>query len=100
MRVVDGLRNEIRDLPRGAVREIPDVVFILAGYSWRQKRFRIYLVKWDKNANAVADATTPLVAFAGDEVGKARKRLFALLRSKGKLPLRSLDFNHSKSFAT
>src|SRR5262245_7061571 len=49
IRVINEMRLSMHDPPRrneGEVGEPPDVAFILAGYSWRVRQFRIWLLRF------------------------------------------------------
>jgi hypothetical protein len=101
VRVFDHLWSHISDLPKG--KEAPDPAnasFIFGGYSWRKKRFAIWLLHFDKHLGkfTVGPATrwrqgnyAKQIMFAGDYITEAKARLAALLRERDKLTTGGFD---------
>jgi hypothetical protein len=101
LRVFNHLRNFISDLPRGqTVPDPPRVQFVFGGYSWRKKRFAIWLLHYESHlkkftfrpaSNWRGGTGNKKIMFAGDYVDDAKRRLVALLRSRGKLTTKGFD---------
>ena len=101
LRVFNYLRKFISDLPHG--QEAPDpprVEFIFGGYSWRKKKFAIWLPHYDSHLKQFTfrPASTwrggtgnKQIMFAGDYIDEAKERLVAILRSRGKLTTMGFD---------
>ncbi len=93
LKVFERMRLEIHDLPRPDGEEAPDTLFLLAGFSWREHKFKIWKLLYDpaidsftyqphRRWNAAGDK---LIALVGDEVKEAKRRLVVLLRARGRL---------------
>jgi hypothetical protein len=101
LRVFNHLRTLISDLPRGAkVPEPPKANFIFGGYSWRKKKFALWLLHYDAHLRKFTfrPASTwrggtggKLILLAGDYIEEAKKRLVELLRMRGKLTTQGFD---------
>ena len=102
LRIFNGMQNWIHDLPANqSVPEEPAVLFILAGYSWKVRQFRIWTLHFDriskkfqfKSATWHKGRTkgTKYFMFEGDHVVEARARLYKLLRERKKLTTGGLD---------
>lgn len=104
IRVINKARSSISNLPRGSTEPVvADAIFMLSGYSWRQKRFRVWTLHYDHARTGFTfRPTSPWrgqsghskeVAFVGDEnvVQAAKAQLLATLRAKGKLQTGGLD---------
>ena len=98
IRVFNRSISFISHLPVG--QEFPDepgAIFMLAGYSWRQKKFRIWKLFFDSNLKRFTFRPTTawtgegqeekLITFVGDQevVTEARKLLVEYLRKNGRL---------------
>lgn len=101
LRVFNHLRTFITDLPHGQkFPDPPGAEFIFAGYSWRKRKFAIWLLHYDSNLNRFTfrPASTwrggtgnKQIMFAGDYIEDAKKRLVEVLRSRGKLTTQGFD---------
>lgn len=82
----------------------PEAVFLFSGYSWKEKKFKIWTLHFDSNIGRFTfRPTTPwggqsqgahkLAAFVGDEdaVAEAKRRLVTLLKDRGKIDVGSFD---------
>jgi len=91
------MRLSIHDLPVNvASPESPETFFILAGYSWAKKDFRIWTIKFDEKSGQFIHVKAPTIkgtpiAVAGDDVGEIRKRIFDLMESRGKKKGEGMD---------
>lgn len=99
VRVLNYSRQFISNLPAGETEPTPpEVGFMFCGYSWREKRFRIWQLHYDGNIGqftfravmpwrAQAGKLAREIGFVGDgpAVAKARSMLVDLLRAQGKL---------------
>ena len=98
IRVFNDSRRFITRLPRGQTcPDPPEAIFMLAGYSWRQKRFRIWRLVYHPDIDRYTfHAGRPeryAIAFVGDQeaIAEANRRLNILLREKGKSDLDELN---------
>ena len=104
LRIFNWSRKFISKPPVGQNIPSPDATFILAGYSWRSKQFRIWKLHFDLEINKYTFRPThpwqgqegdeaKLIAFVGDEeaVQQAKKRLVEKLRGKKRLKCGGLD---------
>lgn len=104
IRVINKARSSVTNLPRGHTGPtIADASFMLSGYSWRKKRFRVWTLHHQKKpAGFTFRPTSPWrgqdglekeIAFVGDDevVKVAKEELVRLLRTKGKLTDGGLD---------
>lgn len=78
VRIFNGMRQQV-----SLETEKPDVKFILAGYSWKKKAFRIYTMVFCDGKFQIRRESK--CVFIGDEVPCAKKRLKTLLLSRGKI---------------
>ncbi len=95
LNLMNGMRRHIHDLPAGQEQpDVPETVFIFAGYSWKQQNFLIWLLHYDVSIGRFTfrpSAPWPgqqelrMIAFAGDRVHEAKDRLIALLRERDKV---------------
>ena len=98
LRVFNRSREFISRFPSDRNSPDPaDATFILAGYSWRSKQFRIWKLHFDVNIQKYTFRPThpwlgqegepKLIAFVGDEeaVSEARKQLITKLRINKRL---------------
>ncbi len=101
LKVLNQMHSQIHDLPKGEEVDSPEVLFMLAGYSWRLNDFRIwqYYFRPKDRMFLVRSASphrkrtggTKYFHCVGDHVGEARKRLYKLLQSRGRLTTGGLD---------
>ncbi len=101
LRVFNHLRDFISDLPRGQIMpDPPEAEFIFGGYSWRRKKFAIWLLHYDGNIKRFTfrrastwrgGAGNKAIIFAGDYVEEAKERLVSLLRTRGTLTTKGFD---------
>jgi hypothetical protein len=118
--VINEMRRNMHDPPRRArvqAAEEPDVAFILAGYSWRLRQFRIGLLRFSARVERFHFTSPPgapapvgagnegggrndgagrrgrYIQFAGEraDVRHARQRLHQILRDKNTLATGRLD---------
>jgi hypothetical protein len=98
LRVFNRSREFISKLPsRQIIPDPADATFILAGYSWRSKQFRIWKLHYDLSIQKYTFRPThpwlgqegepKVIAFVGDEdvVTEARKQLVTKLRANKRL---------------
>lgn len=101
LRVFDHRRTYMSDLPNGQANPGPaGAQFIFGGYSWRKKRFAIWLLRFDAHLGKFAfrPATrwrqgnlAKQIMFAGDYIPEAKARLVTLLRTRMKLTSGGFD---------
>jgi hypothetical protein len=99
------MREFITSLPRGQARPSPaQAIFILAGYSWREKDFRIWRLFYDGHLESFtfkpisfwrlpSGTSEKKIGFVGDEepVKRAKALLVSKLKEKGRLKQGGLD---------
>lgn len=95
LRVFNGMLSEVSDLPKFTKRISPNAIFLLAGYSWSENRFRIWTLHFDEEIGRFTfRPASPwrgqanrgkVLALVGDDLDLARERLVDLLRSRQKL---------------
>lgn len=106
VRIFSHLHKLISDLPKGqAQADEPDTRFILAGYSWKKKRFVVWTIRYESYLHRFT--FSPLtqkpnsglthIGMTGDYVSDAKALLARKLKEKGKLKGKelvdeSLDF--------
>jgi len=80
---------------------IPDAEFILGGYSWKQSKFLIWTIHFDKHINSFTFRPAKYwrgvqgsrkVMLIGNYVDVAKKQLINLLRDRKKLDVGNLDY--------
>ena len=105
LRVFNFQRSFIGNLPHGqCAPDEPAAIFLLSGYSWREKRFRVWTLHYDANIQKFtfrpsmpwrgqANSEQKIIGFVGDDeaVKEAKIRLVDLLRLKQKLQSGGLD---------
>ncbi|MEZ4722977.1 MAG: hypothetical protein R2813_13970 [Flavobacteriales bacterium] len=97
LRLITKMRQYIHDLPSNLQRpEAPETFFIFAGYSWASQAFKIWIIKYDKFSDQFIHETPKtimknLIAITGDDVKEIRKRIYALMESRGKKPGDGMD---------
>lgn len=98
VRVFNHSRTFISNLPTGQDRpEPPGAIFMLAGFSWRAKAFKIWTLYFDHNSRSFTfrpagswagpGQEDKIIAFVGDRdaIIEAKRRLVERLRSTGRL---------------
>lgn len=91
LRLMTKMRNYIHDLPSNLSKpEAPETFFILAGYSWAEESFKIWILKYDKHRDQFIYETPRTImrnkiAVAGDDKGKIRHRIHTLMKERGKV---------------
>lgn len=105
IRMFNHSRSFISGLPRGQkLADDPDAKFMLSGYSWKAKAFRVWTLHYDGSISgftfrpAAEWSNQPfgshkMIAYVGDEavIEAAKTNLVALLRERGKLTSGSFD---------
>jgi hypothetical protein len=101
LRVMNGMRNQMRELPSDPDQVGEDFTFfILAGYSWRDADFAIWTLHFDRSIDAFTFRPATiwggveghrLIAIVGDRVAEAKARLAHIMRSSGKLTSGGFD---------
>lgn len=98
------VQHEVSGAKVEFIRELSDTSFLLLGYSWRKKRFRIVEVRFDSSSHQYRSHSFSVrrrtCIFIGDkDVSRdvdlpktANERLNEKLLSVGKLPAGTLDF--------
>jgi len=90
IRVFNDMEHWIHDRPKGkAAKDIPEITFIFAGYSWVTSEFKLWMIYYKPSVNAFTYHTPPLcqgnrIAIAGDSIQEFKRRLHILLKKKGK----------------
>lgn len=106
VRVINDLlkrvKHEVRDAEKDFEEELSHSWFIMGGYSWKYRRFRIHRITYDIPTHAYRihsfKSRRRLCVFIGDVDPKnsvdlpevARKKLNALLKERGKISLKGL----------
>ena len=98
LRVFNDMEHWMHDRPKGeAAKDIPKITFIFAGYSWLTSDFKIWMILYKPSAKGFV-LHTPFriqgnrIAIAGDSLPLFKKRLYNLLKTKGKVPGDGLDY--------
>lgn len=105
IRMFNNTREFITGLPRNTnFPEPPDAVFMLSGYSWKEKRFRIWKLHYDAaikkftfrpthNWQGQRENSEKLIAYVGTDtaVVEAKRRLIEMLRQRGRIEDGSFD---------
>ncbi|MFC7287940.1 hypothetical protein ACFQPC_07830 [Herminiimonas glaciei] len=88
LRVVRNMESLIHDLPKGKKeKDIPDALFILAGYSWAKAEFKIWILYYNA-AHKQFEFKRPSmlhgnrIAIIGDDVGDAQRQILNLARER------------------
>ncbi|WP_152970874.1 hypothetical protein [Rhizobium ecuadorense] len=98
-------RSFISGLPHGQkVPDDPDALFMLSGYSWKNKAFRVWTLHYDRSIHGFTfrpakewggqtAGSAKLIAYTGDDdpVQAAKAKLVSLLRDRLKLAEGSFD---------
>lgn len=105
IRMFNHSRSFISGLPHGQkVPDDPKALFMLSGYSWKNKKFRVWTLHYDRSISGFtfrpakewggqSEGSAKLIAYAGDEVPvqKAKAELVNLLRDRSKLTEGAFD---------
>lgn len=101
IRVFNGMLTEVSDLPLLEKALKPEAIFLLAGYSWFEQRFRIWTLHYDNSLKGFTFRPAPpwrgvtnrgkVLAIVGDECVVVRNRLVELLRLRKKLSKGTFD---------
>ena len=98
VRIFNYMEHWVHDPPRGrAARDVPNITFIFGGYSWATSDFRIWTIYYKSSTKKFTFHTPPLwygnkLAMAGDSLPEFKKRLYRLLREKGKTKKNGFDY--------
>lgn len=88
LRVVRNMESLIHDLPKGQKeKDVPDALFILAGYSWARAEFKIWTLYYNaaRKQFEFERASTlhrNRIAIIGDDVEDAKKEILSLVRCR------------------
>jgi hypothetical protein len=90
LKIFDRLLEAVNSPIRGRGQTTPDASFLFGGYSWIQKRFSVWIIRYHEGRRCFVYETPPrasggaIVAFAGDNDVRteARRRLMAGLRQR------------------
>ena len=106
IRVFNGMLEEISDLPSDEERKDPEAVLLLAGFCWYERRFRIWVLHYDKRIRRFTfrpsspwrgNATRgKILAVVGDGVHEAKARLVSMLREQRTLTVGGFDLEPLK----
>jgi hypothetical protein len=101
VKMFNHLRDLITDLPRNQESATkPATSFILGGYSWRKKKFAIWLIHYDPYTRKFVFRPTTawkgskgrkLLCVTGDHLADAKTLIAEKLRKKNKLPQGGFD---------
>jgi hypothetical protein len=101
LRMFNQMRGLIHDLPAGETSPgDPEALFLFGGYSWREKAFRIWVIRFILAEERFiyqpilpwpGDGQEKTVMFVGDAVPEAKERLRELLDQHGRLRHGGLD---------
>ena len=101
VKMFNHLRDFITDLPKGQKNaDAPETQFILAGYSWRKKKFVIWLIHFDAHRRKFTfrphrswngSNGMKLLCMTGDHLDKAKALIVGKLKAKNKLPHGGFD---------
>lgn len=101
IRVLNGMRTHISNLPVGWTKSIePQAMFIFGGYSWKRRKYALWLIYYDAHLKKFTFRPAPTwrdservkkIVFAGDYVSEAKKMLVDLLRTRKKLTTGGFD---------
>lgn len=95
VKMFNQLRDLITDLPRGQEHaDPPETKFILGGYSWRRKRFAVWLIHFDAHSRKFTFRPShswprskgkKVLCMTGDHLDEAKRLIVAKLKKKNKL---------------
>lgn len=101
VKMFNHLRDLITDLPKGQkYADPPETQFILGGYSWRKKRFAIWLIHFDSYSRKFTfrpchswpgSMRKKFLCMTGDHLDEAKSLILDNLKKKKKLPLGGFD---------
>lgn len=92
LRLITKMRTYIHDLPFNQERPAdPETFFIFAGYSWVTSSFKIWQIEYNSKKARFTYRTPKtimenIIAVTGDDEKEIRKRIYNLMKSKGKSP--------------
>ncbi|WP_186126130.1 hypothetical protein [Burkholderia gladioli] len=102
LRIFNEMWKQISDLPRG--QKMPDPAetqFILAGYSWQNKAFKIWTVYFNDLSNEFKFREASVhrkkgggnkyFSFIGDDAGQANERAYEILRMRNRIRSRGME---------
>jgi hypothetical protein len=93
LRVLNGMVSLIHDLPKD-VDNTPDTTFLLGGWSWKNSKFKVWLLHYDASLKKFTFRpagrwtglnTDKVLSFTGDYSAEYKGRLISLLRERKKL---------------
>lgn len=96
LRIFNSMWQSISDLPVGQSKPDPaEVRFLLAGFSWRLQRFKIWMLNFNSKENAFdlqgasfhkkKGGGNKYFSFIGDGAGLATNRVYEILRDRKKI---------------
>jgi hypothetical protein len=97
LRVMNGMLPFLHDAPKGmSGSEDLDTVFILGGFSWIANDFKTWTYRFNRESKRFVHATPRgwrgrIFTFAGDEIVEAKRRLFSLMKARGKTDAGGFD---------
>ncbi len=101
LRVFNRMIQDVDNLPHSQDSVIPEAAFILGGYSWKHKRFYIWLLHYDDHDSQYTyRPASPwggvdghkVIKFTGDHEDVAKEKLIEKLRKKDKLEEGGFDY--------
>jgi hypothetical protein len=99
IRVLNRMVEEMHDVPHD-LRENPDALFLVAGFSWKSQRFRIWTVHYDPGIGRftfrpampwAGGNEAKAMALVGDNLDEAKLRLTGILKEKGTMASGGFD---------
>jgi hypothetical protein len=101
VKMFNHLRDLITDLPKGQkYADPPETKFILGGYSWRRKKFAIWLIHFDASNRKFTfrpchawpgSMKRKLLCMTGDHLDEAKGLIIDKLKKRNKLPQGGFD---------
>jgi hypothetical protein len=101
VKMFNHLRDYITDLPKGQKHpDPPETFFVLGGYSWRWKKFAVWLIHFDASSRKFTFRPShswkgskgqKLLCMTGDHLDEAKALILAKLKKRGKLPEGGFD---------
>jgi len=98
IRVFNDMEHWISDPPKGkAAQDVPNISFIFGGYSWAQSDFKIWIIYYKASTAKFTFHTPPhwhgnKISMIGDAIPEFKKRLYKLLKSRGKSKSEGFDY--------
>lgn len=107
LQIFNAMWASISNLPVGQTKPSPaETQFLLAGYSWRYKLFKIWTVYFFSQSNEFKfreasmhrkrGGSNKYFSFIGDGAGLATERVYALLRERNRVKSAGLKWSHLK----